>query len=147
MFVAASVTSSNSILCYAAWTDANLSCIKGPGGGASLSLPNAKICHGDGKYASIKGKEVDAKYYWVAFTEAQLEHFFDVRKIACALNCLTCADLVTCSVCKSGYYVETGQCLSCDSRCETCQGPGNTKCLVCAAGCRAAGPNTCIREC
>jgi len=68
--VAASITSFASILCYGFQTETDLHCVRGPGGGASVSLGSANICHGDRQYLSIIGKEVDAKYYWVTFTGA-----------------------------------------------------------------------------
>jgi len=62
-------------------------------------------------------------------------------------NCKTCALDGTCSVCKTGYYLDSGDCKTCSSKsgndnCVECANADGT-CTVCASGYYKLSGNTC----
>lgn len=85
----------------------------------------------------------------------------------CNTNCLTCTgpsnvECIQCAsgfyqqpppnsntclnVCPSGYYRDNGTntCKLCNASCQTCTGPSNTQCLICATGYYLLGATTCV---
>ncbi|KAL4456738.1 hypothetical protein ABPG73_014764 [Tetrahymena malaccensis] len=49
----------------------------------------------------------------------------------CNSLCQTCNDLQKCTTCKSSFYLNDGECSTCDSSCLFCNGPGPQNCIVC----------------
>jgi len=51
-------------------------------------------------------------------------------------NCVSCKGFgpYTCTKCKDGYYVKSGECQKCAEGCESCTGTANTDCKNCVKG-------------
>ena len=48
-------------------------------------------------------------------------------------NCYNCdGDSTVCAVCNQGYYMNGGQCFSCQTNCQSCT--SNTQCTTCNSG-------------
>lgn len=148
--MAASVINGSGLLCYGLYSDSCLTCVSETPGGMNLPWGAAgvpKIYYGDAFYRSIIGKESDARYYATGLSECDLNTLFTQRKAACSLHCQICSDLVTCTQCEIGLYLDANSnCVLCNACCVECTGPGNSACLSCAPLCISTAPTTCIRN-
>jgi len=50
--------------------------------------------------------------------------------------CATCSETApeTCTSCQPGFYLNSGECLRCDTNCLTCSGSGSSSCTSCKVG-------------
>ena len=147
MFVAISATSTLVKLCFALYTDTSLTCASFVPNSAILTWGTAgtpRIKIGDTYNTSIIGKIVDARYYPTGLPESDFLTQFTRRKVICIPNCQTCSDLVVCTLCASGWFLQVGNtCVRCNACCATCTGASESQCTSCNPLCVSTGPTTC----
>lgn len=148
--MAASVANGTGLLCYGLFIYNSLICGSVTTGEMNLPWGTAgtpRMYYGDSFHNSIVGKEVDVRYYATGLSESEFNSLFTERKLACSLHCQVCSDLVTCSQCKEGWYLDgSSNCIRCNTCCVRCTGPGNSACLSCAPSCMSTASNTCVSK-
>jgi hypothetical protein len=64
----------------------------------------------------------------------------------CVVGCQDCLDPGACSVCKTGYYLDSGNCYPCHYTCLTCSQAGKRDCTSCADYLQMMSDSSC-QEC
>jgi len=111
------------------------------------SSATASISLGTTIAGGITGQILDVRYYQsrcIASTEAQ--SLLTKKQGPCLPGCSLCTPPATCQTCIDGYYLNSGNCLRCNSCCQTCAlGSASYQCITCASACTLVA-NTCLRN-
>lgn len=110
-----------------------------------VAAKDASVSIGDSEEGPMTGKVLDVRLYigkCIGTTEAQT--LLTEKQSKCLLGCSVCSEPDTCQTCGPGYYLDTGQCIPCNSCCETCTGGLSTECTSCASVCSLVAPGTCL---
>ena len=112
------------------------------------TVPGAYVAIGDpiDHTLSIIGLVADVKFFpHSALNEAEFRAILDSKLNSCPENCNSCLNPFACTVCSTGFFLSSGQCIHCNSCCAACIGPGPLQCITCTIGCQFKAPNTCLK--